>query len=160
MDGPFQVRKRLDTGGNMRTAASSLRRRIARRGVVGQTLIITAALLVMASMGLGSALAARSLISSHDIKNGSIRNVDLAGGAVNGRVIKNGSVSSSELTAALRSQMAAGKQAPKARRAIPARRGRRATAARRVPRATPARRARRATQATPAHKVHLARPRS
>jgi hypothetical protein len=94
----------------MRTAASSLRRRMAGRGVVSQTLIITAALLVMASMGLGSALAARSLISSHDIKNGSIRNVDLAGGAVNGRVIKNGSVSSSELTAALRSQMAAAKQ--------------------------------------------------
>src|SRR4051794_10104000 len=100
----------------MRTATSSLRRRIARRGVVGQTLIITAALLVMASMGLGSALAARSLISSHDIKNGSIRNVDLASGAANGRVIKNGSVSSRELTAGLRSQMAAanqGAQGPK-----------------------------------------------
>src|SRR4051795_8841154 len=94
----------------MRTAASSLRRRVAGRGAVGQTLVITAALLVMASMGLGSAFAARSLISSHDIKNGSIRNVDLASGAVNGRVIKNGSVGSGELTAALRSQMAAAKQ--------------------------------------------------
>jgi hypothetical protein len=82
----------------MSTAVRALARRLAARSAVSQALIITAALLAMASIGLGSAFAARSLITSKDIRNHSIRNADLATNSVNGRTIQPKAVSMSKLT--------------------------------------------------------------
>jgi hypothetical protein len=82
----------------MTTSLRALARRLAARSAVSQALIITAALLVMASVGLGSAFAARSLITSKDIKNHSIRNADLGTSSVNGRTIQPKAVGMSKLT--------------------------------------------------------------
>jgi hypothetical protein len=76
----------------------ALRRRLANRSAASQTLVITAALLLMASIGLGSAFAARTLITSRDIKNNSIRNADLGTNSVNGRSISPNAVGFDELT--------------------------------------------------------------
>lgn len=82
----------------MTKAARSIARRLATKSAVSQALIITAALLAMASIGLGSAFAARGLISSRDIKNHSIRNADLGTNSVNGRTIQGKAVGLSKLT--------------------------------------------------------------
>jgi hypothetical protein len=90
----------------MTKAARALGRRLATRSTGSQVLIITAALMLMASIGLGSALAAKSLITSGDIKNRSIRNADLATNSVNGRTIAPNAVGMSELTSGVESQIA------------------------------------------------------
>src|SRR5437899_1188387 len=82
----------------MRNAARALRRRVGNQSAVSQTLIITTALLLMASIGLGSAFAARTLISSRDIKDRSIHSADLGTNSVNRRTIRGNAVGFSELT--------------------------------------------------------------
>jgi hypothetical protein len=62
--------------------------------------------MLMASIGLGSALAARSLITSRDIKNRTVRNADLATNSVNDRAIAANAVGMSALTSGVKGQLA------------------------------------------------------
>jgi hypothetical protein len=63
--------------------------------------VVVAALLVF---GLGSAVAT-TLITSATIKKHTIKNVDIANGAVNSRVVANGSIASGDLSASARGSL-------------------------------------------------------
>jgi hypothetical protein len=73
------------------------------RGLKGLAVVVAvvAALLVF---GLGSAVAT-TLITSATIKNYTIKNVDIATGAVNSRVVANGSIASGDLSATARGSL-------------------------------------------------------
>jgi hypothetical protein len=81
----------------MRKSVRAFAQRFGARSVVTQALIVAGALIVMACVGLGTAVAAR-LITSADIKDRTIRNSDLSTNSVNGRAIARDAVGLGELT--------------------------------------------------------------
>jgi hypothetical protein len=66
---------------------------------------IAAAVAVISLTGVGSAVASHLVVRSSDIVDFTIRNVDLATGAVNSRVIRNGSIGRSDLSSFLQGQL-------------------------------------------------------
>jgi hypothetical protein len=66
------------------------------------TAVLAAAAVIAVAAGSGA--VASSLVTSHDIKNGTIRSVDLADGAANHRVIQDGGVRADDLAPGLSSR--------------------------------------------------------
>jgi hypothetical protein len=77
--------------------------------------IVAAGALVVGLAASGGGAVAASLVTSHDIKDHTIRSVDIADGAADHRVIRDGSVRSSDLAHGLSARLARTKQVTRLR---------------------------------------------